>query len=155
MGESEPQPPPANAAPALDAPPLDESARVLYRSARALAGACGGQFAALRALLAADLALAGTALIQGVALLVAAAIVLATAWALLAALTVWGLHRTGLGWGWAIAIPTAVSVALGALALWRALAALRLVDLAASRRQAAAWLASKEKTTSRTSGGSP
>ncbi|MBS0463333.1 MAG: phage holin family protein [Proteobacteria bacterium] len=155
MGEPEPQPPPSSQSPASDVPPLDESARAIYRAARTLAGAWSGQFAALRALLAADLALAGSALVQGLILLVAAAVVLATAWALLAGLAVWALHRVGLDWGWAIVIPMAVSVAVGALAIWRAQAALRLADLAASRQQAAAWFGGEHTATSRKPDGTP
>ncbi len=130
MGESESTSP----------PPLDASARAVYRAARTLAGAWGGQLGALRALLAADFALARAALVQGAALLLAAAIAFACGWALLTALLVWALHHAGLAWGWALGLPMGVSLALGGWALWLGVRALKLANLEASRQQLSQWL---------------
>jgi hypothetical protein len=120
-------------------PPLTESARSVVDAARNVAGAWGGSFAALRRLLVADLALARIALIQGLVLLFVAAILFGTAWALLTLLAVWAMHAAGVGWGYAIAVPSLLSLALGALAFWQAAKALRLADLDASRRQLTLW----------------
>lgn len=136
MGESEPTQPP---------PPLGESARTVYEAARNVAGAWGGNFAALRRLLLADIALAKTALVHGLVLLFAAAILFGTAWVLLTLLAVWGLHLAGAGWGWAIAVPMIVSVGLGAFAIWQAAKALQLADLDASRRQLTLWFGTPDE----------
>lgn len=134
MSESEPTP-----------PPLTESARAVYESARHVAGAWGGSFAALRRLLVADLALARTALVQGLVLLFVAAILFGTAWALLTLFAVWAMHAAGVGWGWSIAVPFVLSLGLGALAFWQAARALKLADLDASRRQLTLWFGTPDE----------
>ena len=126
-------------------PPLTEAARSVYEAARTVAGAWGGNFTAIRRLLAADIALARTALIHGLVRLLAAAILFGTAWVLLTALSVWGLHQAGFGWGFAIGVPMLVSVALGAFAMWHAKRVLRHADLNASRRQLTLWFGTLEE----------
>jgi hypothetical protein len=127
------------------APPLTESARSVNAAARNLASAWGGSFAALRRLLAADLALARQALIHGLVLLFAAAILLGTTWALLTAFAVWALYKAGTGWGIALVLPLLVSAMLGYIAFRRAESALRLADLDASRRQLTLWFGTADE----------
>ncbi|HTA64111.1 MAG TPA: hypothetical protein VK753_01285 [Xanthomonadaceae bacterium] len=137
MSESEPNPP----------PPLTESARSVYEAARQVAAAWGGQFAALRRLLAADFALARTALVQGLVLLFVAAILFGTAWVLLTVLAVWAMHSAGLGWALSIGLPLLLSTALGTLAIWHASRALKLADMEASRHEVSQWVAALGATT--------
>ncbi|MBS0195004.1 MAG: hypothetical protein JSR34_12275 [Proteobacteria bacterium] len=139
----------------LDPAPLNESARAVYAAARGLAGAWGGHAGALRRLLVADLALAKSALAQGLLLLVVAGVALGTAWLLLVLLAVWGLHRGGLDWGWAMGIPLLASAALGAGAVLLALRALKQADLQASRRQLAAWWPMSDAGDSAAAAGTP
>jgi hypothetical protein len=126
-------------------PPLTESARAVFEAARTLASALGGNFAALRRLLAADLALARAALIQALVLLFAVAILFGTAWVLLTVLAVYGMHAAGLGWGLAIVGPMLVSVVLGVFAIRRAIRMLQIADLDASRRQWTLWFGTFEE----------
>jgi hypothetical protein len=127
------------------APPLTESARLVYDAARNVAGAWTGTFGALRRLLVADIALARAAVIRGVVLLVLSAILFGTAWLMLTALAVWSLYTAGAGWGLALAIPLAASAILGGVAFWQAARTLRLADLDASRRQLTLWFGTPEE----------
>lgn len=120
-------------------PPLTESARSVYEAARNVAGAWGGNFAALRRLLVADLALARAALVRGLVFLFLAAIMFGTVWVLLTALVVWLLYSAGFGWGVALLLPLLISAVIGAIAIVYATKALRLADLEASRRQLTLW----------------
>jgi hypothetical protein len=129
------------------APPLTESARLVYAAARNVAGAWSGTFGALRRLLVADIALAREAVIRGVVLLCLAAVLFGTAWLLLATLAVWGLYEAGAGWGFALAVPLVVSAVLGGFAFWQAARTLRLADLDASRRQLTLWFGTPEEVT--------
>ncbi len=126
-------------------PPLTEAAKSVYEAARNVAGAWGGNFAALRRLLVADVALARVAVIRGVVLLFAAAILFGTAWAMLTALVVWGIHATGAGWMVALAVPLVVSAILGAFAYRHAAKSLHYADLDASRRQLTMWFGTVEE----------
>ena len=123
MGESEP------------APPLTDAARAVLDAARGVAGAWGGHFRALRELLLADFALAREALLRTLLLLVLAAIVFGTCWALLIGLCVWGLHASGMSWGWALGLPLGVGMLVGTFALLQALKAIRFASMDASREQ--------------------
>jgi hypothetical protein len=127
------------------APPLTESARLIYDAARNVAGAWGGTFGALRRLLVADVALARAAIIRGLVLLFLSAILFGTAWVMLTALAVWGLYTAGAGWGVALVVPLIVSAVLGGIAYRQATKALRLADLDASRRQLTLWFGTPEE----------
>lgn len=120
-------------------PPLTESARSVYEAARNVAGAWGGTFAALRRLLAADLALARGALVRGLVLLLIAAIMFGTMWALLTSFMVWLLFKLGLGIGIALGLPLLVSALIGAVAFLLAARALRMANMVASRREVLEW----------------
>ena len=126
-------------------PPLTESARAVYEAARTVASALGGNVSALRRLIAADLALARAAVVEGIVLLAAVAVLFGTAWALLTTLVVYGLHKAGVPWVFAMAVPLLVSSALGAVAAWRAKNAIRHADMDASRRQFTLWFGSLEE----------
>jgi len=126
-------------------PPIAESVRSVYDAARNVAGAWGGTLGALRRLLVADVALARAAIIRGVILLLLSAILFGTAWVMLTALSVWGLHRTGAGWGIALIVPLIVSAILGGIAYRRATKVMRLADLEASRRQLTLWFGTPEE----------
>ena len=121
-------------------PPLTESARSVYEAARAVAGAWGGTFVALRRLLVADLALAREALVRGLVLLLLAAIMFGTMWVLLTAFMVWLLFKLGLGIGIALGLPLLVSAIIGVVAFLLAARALRLADMDASRRELLRWI---------------
>ena len=111
----------------------------MYDAARNVAGAWGGTLAALRRLVAADLALARAALVRGLVLLFVAAIMLGTTWVLLTAFAVWAMYKAGVGWGLALALPLLVSATAGVFAFRHASKALRLADLDASRRHLTLW----------------
>lgn len=124
-----------------DAPPrpgLAESLRQIGASGRAGLAASGEAAKALRALIGADLALAGSALGRALALACVAVVFAGSAWLLLAATLAAALHDVR-GWSWPLALGTCAALSLGLAAIGLGLAwrYLQHTRLEATRRQLA------------------
>lgn len=115
--------------------PLPDDARAVLAAARDAAAAHVNALQALRRLFAAEVGLAKVALVQALVFLLLATVMVATAYGLLTALLVAGLRSFGAPWPLAIALPLMLSIALAALAAWRAKALLRHADFEGTRRQ--------------------
>ena len=115
--------------------PLSEDAGAVLAAARDAAAAHVNALHALRKLFAAEVGLAKVALVQALVFLLLAMVMVATAYGLLTALLVAGLRSFGAPWPLAIAIPLVLSIALAALAAWRAKGLLRHADFEGTRRQ--------------------
>ncbi|WP_295361204.1 hypothetical protein [Arenimonas sp.] len=115
--------------------PLPDDARAVLAAARDAAAAHVNALHALRRLFAAEVGLAKAALVQALAFLLLATVMVATAYGLLTALLVAGLRSFGAPWPLAIAIALVLSIALAAVAAWRAKALLRHADFEGTRRQ--------------------
>ena len=115
--------------------PLPDDARAGLAAARDAAASHVNALHALRKLFAAEVGLAKVALVQALVFLLLAMVMVATAYGLLTALLVAGLRSFGAPWPLAIAIPLLLSMALAALAAWRARGLLRHADFEGTRRQ--------------------
>lgn len=119
-------------------PGLAESLRQIGASGRAGLAASGEAARALRALIGADLALAGNALGRALALACVAIVFAGSAWLLLMATLATALHDVR-GWSWSLALGACAALSLGcaAIGLWQAWRYLRHTRLEATRRQLA------------------
>lgn len=133
--------------PAAPRPNLAESLRRIGASGRAGLAATGDAAQALRALIAADLALAGSAFGHAVAVACVALVFVGSAWLLLMATLAAALHELR-GWSWPLALGTcaALSLALAAIGLWQTLNYLQHTRLQATRRQLARLGVGKSST---------
>lgn len=114
---------------------LGDDAQAVLSAARGTAGAYLGTLQALHRLFLAEFGLARDALVQAMVLLMLATVMVATTWGLLTALLVAAIRGTGASWALSIAVPLLVSIAIGALAAWRAKSLIRHLDFEATRRQ--------------------
>jgi len=124
-----PQPPP---------PDLDEALRQVMAAGRSSLGAASDASKAFRALLAADVSLARSAFGRSVAFTGLAIAFGASAWLLLMGMTVVLLRvQAGLSWTVAMLACAALSLAVCALAAWRAMHYFEHTRMKATRRQLA------------------
>jgi membrane protein implicated in regulation of membrane protease activity len=119
-----------------DAPDLAETLQALGATGRAGLSAAGDAAKALRILVAADIALARSALGRTLALTGVAIAFGASAWLLLMATLIVALSR-GLGWPWPLSLllTAALSIAVALFAGWRAMHYFEHTRLKATRRQ--------------------
>ena len=138
------------------APDLAETLQQLGASGRAGLSAAGDAASALRSLIAADLALARSALGRGMVFAGIALVFIATAWLLLMAALVVALSL-GLGWSWSwsLLLTAALSIAITAFAAWRALRYFEHTRLEATRRQLAQLGSAAASATTREDAASP
>lgn len=119
-------------------PHLDESVRRIRDAGRGTLDAAFGTGRAMRKLLVADIALSRSALGRAMAWTAVAIVFGASAW-LLTAATMIAMLRNVLDWSWlaSISLTALVSLALAALASWRASVFFDHTGLHATRRQLA------------------
>lgn len=120
------------------APEFAESLRQVGAAGRASAGAARDALQALRALVAADLALARSAFGRSLACAGLAIAFGGSAWLLLVtALMAWLAQDLGWPWSRALLLAAGLSLAVAGLAAWRAVRYFDHTRLAATRRQLA------------------
>ena len=117
------------------APDLAEALKDLGASGRAGLSAAGDAAKALRILVAADIALARSALVRTLAFTAIAIAFGASAWLLLMAAMIAALQSAGFSWLWALLLAALLSVAITLYAGWRAMRYFEHTRLQATRRQ--------------------
>lgn len=117
------------------APDLAEALKDLGASGRAGLSAAGDAAKALRILVAADIALARSALVRTLAFTAIAIAFGASAWLLLMAAMIAALQSAGFSWLWAMLLAALLSVAITFYAGWRAMRYFEHTRLQATRRQ--------------------
>ncbi|MFC5570184.1 phage holin family protein [Lysobacter yangpyeongensis] len=133
-----PASPGAAPGPQAPAPDLAESLREIGAAGRAGLGAASDAAKALRVLVSADLSLARSAFGRALAFTGVAVAFGGSAWMLLMAALTAVLHDA-LGWSWTLSLATcaALSIAVTALGVWRAMHYFEHTRLQATRRQLA------------------
>lgn len=119
------------------APGIEDALRSLGAEGRAGLQAAGDAVNALRALVAADIALARSALVHSLVFAALALVFCASGWLLLMAALVAALQAAGLSWLGALLIAATLSIAIAAGAGIIAMRHFRHTQLAATRRQLA------------------
>ncbi len=140
MADEEPIPPEAAAGPQPETPDLGATLSALGDESRASVRAALAAGQALRALVAADLALARAALWRALIFAGVAAALGAAAWLLLLAAGVAGLRALGVPWAAALLIAAAVGAAGAIVSTFVARRCLGQSGLEATRRQLARLL---------------
>ena len=129
---------PRQPGPEPSSPELGESLRQLGQTGRATFGAAGEAAKAMRSLVTADISLARSAFGRTLAMTGVAIAFGASAWLLLMAVLVVLLNRqAGMPWTVSLLIPALLSIAVTALAGWKAMQYFEHTRLQATRRQLA------------------
>lgn len=119
-------------------PDIAETLRQIGLTGRASLSAVGDTAKSLRALLAADVSLARSAVGRTLAMGGVAIVCGASFWLfLMSALVVFLSREVGLSWTMALLIPAALSLVVTCLAFWRAVSYFEFTRMGATRRQLA------------------
>jgi len=102
-----------------ETPRLDQAVQEIYADGQAALAAFGETTRALRGLLAAEAALAGSAVVHGGAAALVGLVLLSLSLQLLLAMLAFGLHAAGLSWPWTLGLLLLLTlVALAALGVY-------------------------------------